>query len=195
MRSALSQSRTQAGRRTPLSRFAVLLLFLLLTSNAAQSDKFAEHEVRAAYLYNFSLFVRWPDSAFDNRDSEFRYCVLGDRKLAETLSRVLRGETVRGRNLRLMRAEIPDQWRRCHLLYLDGSVQGMLPRLLQAIQGAPVFTVGEYSQLVEAGAMAALARKGRRIKPVIHRQRVEDAGIRVSSKLLRLSTLVEGGEP
>ncbi len=162
---------------------------------APRADSFSELEVRAAYLYNFSVFVRWPDSAFEAPDSDFRYCVLGNRQLATTLAGVLKGESVQGRSLRLMQADGPGQWRRCHLLYLDQSAQDLAPQLLSAVKDLPVLTVGETLDLVDEGAMAALARKGRRIKPAIHRDRVKAAGIQVSSKLLRLSTLVEGDGP
>ena len=37
----------------------------------------SEYKLRAAYLYNFSKFIRWPESAFESKDSAFVIGLLG----------------------------------------------------------------------------------------------------------------------
>ncbi|WP_200328506.1 YfiR family protein [Thiocystis violacea] len=159
--------------------------------DAAQAyQPFAETDVRATFLLNFALFIEWPSSAFDSPSAPLRYCVLGNPALSSSLGRMLAGEKAAGRPLQLVDAEDAAQWRRCHILYIDHSAAEPAARVLAAVKGAAVLTVGDMESLVHQGGMVALVRKGGQLHPLINRQAATRTGIRISSKLLRLATLV-----
>ena len=184
---------TRLGRRCVFALWGLLLI--LAPGWAGADERVSERELRAVYLYNFSAFITWPDSAFASGEGDFRYCVLGNRALGKLLAGVLEGESVQGRGLRLVDATQPAQWRQCQLLYVDPDMSDMASSVLRAVEGLPVLTVTGSREVMDQGFMTALVRQGRRVKPVVHRQRVQAAGIRISSKLLRLSILVGDGEP
>lgn len=147
-------------------------------------------EVRALYLYNFAVFVHWPDDAFELPDSPIHYCVLGNRSLRRMLSKVIDGESVQGRALQLKTASETTDWSQCHLLYLDHSLGERVQQVLSEVQNHPVLTVGDTRAFPKNGGMIGLARKGRRVHPVINTNTAAESGIRMSSKLLRLATLI-----
>lgn len=159
---------------------------------SVQADSTSIPEVRALYLYNFAMFIHWPKSAFPTENSPIRYCVLGDRVLRRTLARLLENEQVKGHPLELEPLGSPVNSSHCHLLYLDSTQTSNAEQILARMKNQPVVTVGESKAFPLSGGMIGLVRKGRRIRPVINTRAAEEAGIRISSKLLQLSTVVTG---
>ncbi|EXJ14971.1 PUTATIVE TRANSMEMBRANE PROTEIN [Imhoffiella purpurea] len=157
---------------------------------ARYHEPFSEIDVRAVFLFNFALFIDWPSSAFDAPSAPLRYCVLGNPALSVSLKRTLADERVAGRPLQIADARNPDQWRRCHILYIDHRSGESLQKVVDAVKGAPVLTVGDTDTMAHEGGMISLIRKGERLHPVINREAAMRSGIQISSKLLRLATLV-----
>lgn len=170
-------------------RLCLRVLLICAAASGVRADSFPEVEVRAIYLFNFAAFVDWPAVAFESASSPIRYCVLGSRSLRIKLEDVLSGEQVERRLLEVVDAPGPQAWRRCHVLYLDHSAAEDQHRVLAAVRGAPVLTVGDTDAFARTGGMVGLVRKGRRVRTLIDREATAQAGIKVSSKLLRLSTL------
>lgn len=151
-------------------------------------------EVRALYLYNFSVFIHWPASAFEAPDSPIRYCVLGNRVLYRTLAKLIKGESAQGHSLELTTAANAEDWSHCHLLYLDHSLGERIPEILTEVRGYPVLTIGDTKAFPREGGMIGLLRKGRRVRPTINTETVAVSGIRISSKLLGLANLMRDDE-
>lgn len=170
------------------------LCLLLLLINPVHAESTSIPEVRALYLYNFAMFIRWPDKAFPTRNSPIRYCVLGGRALRRTLARLLENEKVKGHPLVLEPPETPIDASHCHLLYVDDTLTDDEDQLITALENQPVLTVGASRSFPHNGGMIALVRKGRRIRPLVNMKAVEQSGIRISSKLLQLSTLLSDDE-
>ncbi|BCU05719.1 hypothetical protein Atep_03960 [Allochromatium tepidum] len=158
---------------------------------ARHYEPFDEIDRRANFLLNFAFFIQWPASAFDSASAPLRYCVLGNPELSASLQRTLAGERVAGRPLQLAGVQEQTAWRRCHVLYLDHRAAESMSRVLAEVREAPVLTVGDTQDLVQAGGMVSLVREDGRLHPMINRETAARAGIRISSKLLRLATLVQ----
>ena len=119
--------------------------------------------------------------------------MLGNRGLQANLEQVLWGERVDGRRLELVKAEDPAQWSSCHLLYVDHSFHSLITPVLSQVRGRPVLTIGDSEEFAQHGGMIGLVRRGGRLRTFINREALAGVGIRVSSKLLQLATLVTGG--
>ncbi len=143
------------------------------------------NEVKAAFLYNFANFVTWPRDAFESPRSPLYYCIWGTSPVRPLLADLLRGEVVNGHPLRLAPAGARDH-SHCQILFVSAEVdlRAPLPR-------HGVLTVGETRAFLRQGGMIALVPHERRIRPLIARRTAEAAGIRISSKLLRIATLVK----
>lgn len=103
---------------------------------------------------------------------------------------MLAGERVGGRSLELIAAEHPKHWSRCHLLYIDHGSESLRIQVMHATHGKPVLTVGDSEAFAYQGGMIGLVRKGGRLKTFINREALSAVDIHVSSKLLRISTIV-----
>src|ERR1700720_2682115 len=56
--------------------------------------KATEYQVKAAYLFNFAKFVKWPSDATAARNSSFEICVLGQDPFDGALDATVGGEKI-----------------------------------------------------------------------------------------------------
>src|SRR5687768_1775971 len=52
------------ARRAALRILAALALFVLIAAPPVRAEPPREHQIKAAFVYNFLQFIRWPDGAF-----------------------------------------------------------------------------------------------------------------------------------
>lgn len=178
-----------------LAAFALLLL-TFRPAAGAQNTASLEYGVKAAFLYNFTKFVEWPPSAFEEPGS-LSLCVLGENPFGKSLQSVVEGEQVQGRPITLLHMDSLDDPRLCHILFLSRSETERFPAILAAVRGAPVLTVGEAPGILEKGAGVNFVLKEGKVRFEINQAAVEGNGLKMSSKLLRLATRVtpERGTP
>ncbi len=191
------------GLPPPLARLrprvagALLLLALALPLQAgdASPTAFAENEVKAAFVYNFAHFVRWPEGHNLRPGEPFRYCVLDDT-LAPLLAKAVSGETLDGHPLVVQRQPESRNFQECHLIYF-GDQSAISPasqaELLRRLSG-PILTVSDQPGFAARGGMITLTHKRGRIHPVINTDAIERTELRVSAKLLNLATLTRDGK-
>ena len=165
---------------------------LLAAPGMAQSAAAAEYDAKAAFLYNFTKFVEWPEAAFYDDLSSFRLCVLGDDPFGDGLKMIAQQE-VAGRKLALWRVSAMSDPSGCQILFVSRSERQRLPQILAAVRGAPVLTVADTAGFLEKGGIVNFVLEGSRVRFEINQQAAEQSRLKISSKLLRLATRVIPG--
>lgn len=175
---------TSAGRVR--RRVAALLLVL---SGGLSLAAAPEYEVKAAFLYNFTKFVEWPPDVLA-RNSSLNVCVLGEDPFGTVLNRTVEGKRVHERPIRVARvvdvADVP----RCQVLFISTSERRELTRLLPAISGLSILTVGEMASFAQEGGMIGFTAEDHRVRFEINNEAAARAGLQISSQLLKLATRV-----
>lgn len=175
---------------------AVLLAGSLLPSpasaKAVRGPRAREYDVKAAFLFHFTEFVSWPVSAFAGPDSALTIGVFGSDPFGTALDEVVAGEVRGGRPLRVVRCASIEDASSCRILFVAADAGDRLPRLLAALRGRPVLTVGESPGFASRGGMIEFAVVGGRIRLRIDPASAQVAGLVISSQLLRQAELVEG---
>lgn len=170
------------ARRSALWAAAVALVACPL---AAQTDSI-EDEVKAAYLFNFTKFVEWPAGAFSGTSDPLNVCAAGDAGVLKAIEQAVTGERIEGRPLRFV-AELPHTPAACHVLYVGRGSGDDAARLAAASASAPVLTVGDSARFLEGGGIIAFVVEHRRVRFDVDLRSADRAGLRISSKLLRLA--------
>jgi hypothetical protein len=155
-----------------------------------QPDSALEHRVKAAFLYNFTRFVDWPTNAFTSGNARFVIGVLGDESLVQALEQTVKRKTVGGRVIEARR--IPDATgiQPCQILFVAHSQTAQLAHVLAALGSAHVLLVGETPGFMAAGGAINFTNDEGRVRFEVNLAAAEHAGVKISSKLLRLATLV-----
>jgi len=179
-----------------LTIFFVLAICFILTGPSPSALASEQNTVKALYLYNFLLFVDWPEDAVDEK-TFLRVAVTGDNNLFELL-KPLCARPIKGRKLVVEKLEaIEDLRTPYHVLFIGRSKRSITPRLLDKVRDQPVLTISDMTGFTDMGGMVYLkhllcqkhtARHPKRFE--INLAAVERAGLQVRSRLLRLSDIV-----
>ena len=182
---------------------AILLLATPVPFTPAMwTDAFAletsqQTKVMALYLYNFLLFVEWPAKTIQENGN---LCVniLGNDALFESL-KPMNGKPVKGKKLTVKRLlKQQDIKESCQVLFIDPSNKALVPGILKRLRNQPVLTISNMTEFTDMGGMVLFndlsntlieGKQPTRFK--INLNAVEKAGLKIGSRLLRLSTIVK----
>jgi hypothetical protein len=162
--------------------------FLVAVATAAAGAS-PEYEVKAAFLLNFAKFVEWPTEAFRSSPA-LRLCVLGDDPFGAALERTVAGKRIGDRPIEVARHDAESDAADCHVVFLSASEAHTLPRVLAALGGRGILTVGDRPEFVDDGTVIGFRVEGDRVRFDINADAADRAGLRVSSQLLKLANRV-----
>lgn len=149
-----------------------------------------EDEVKAAFLYNFTKFIEWPDKAFSSPRDPLVVCVWDNQILQELADRTFQGRTTGIRHFLVRGDNESRNPEGCHLLFLGSKDPDRLNQDLAAVHGRPILTVGDAPGFCAAGGMIGLYQEGRRLRFEIKVSVGEAEGLKFNSNLLQLARLV-----
>ena len=188
---ALVSRRTKAatGLRSGLAA-GLLAAGLLAPGRGLRAEVAPEYQVKAAYLYYFATFVDWPARALERHPGSLVIGVLGADPFGSLLEETLRGKTAHDRRFVVKRFTRVKDALDSHILFVCASEEERLPIILKALQGAQVLTIGETDGFAERGGQIGLRTEGGKVRFQVNVAAAEQAGLRISSQLLKLGTLV-----
>jgi hypothetical protein len=163
---------------------------LLVARPAAAADEetaFDEYKVKAAYLYNLTKFVTWPDSSFPSPDSDFVIAILGADPFGQPMDQLLLDRTAIGRRIRLERVDSVERLARCHILFISRSMESGAQTILEQLAGQPVLTVSDMAGFGEIGGVFAFYLEGPNVRFEVNQSAARKSGLQVSAKLLSLA--------
>ncbi len=170
---------------------ALLVAGLVLQGSTwAEEDRSsrAEYEVKAAFVYNFVKFVEWPDAGGPAAD-RLRLCVLGNVADALPFAK-LAGAFAQGRKLAVLTLKERDSAGDCDVLFVAANQTGRLAEIIGALEDRPVLTIGDTDGYAERGIMINMFLDRKRVRFEINEKVARAAGIRISTKLLKLASKV-----
>ena len=177
-----------ASRPLGLGTGWIAVLALLIPGPArAQGGPPTEYQVKAAFLYNIGKFVEWPQPAFADSAAPFVIGILGKDPFGAEIDRAVAGKTLQGRSVRVLRFAVVREIVPCHILFVGSSERERLPAVFQAIAAWPVLAVGESEDFLAAGGAVAFVVEERKVRFDIRLTAAEKAGLKISSKLLKLA--------
>ncbi|HBG07351.1 MAG: hypothetical protein A2075_15455 [Geobacteraceae bacterium GWC2_58_44] len=178
-----------------MRRVAAGIVMLLLGYTPVYAEA-TEYQIKAAMLANFALFVDWPPAAFSTAESPFVACVLGEDPFGPWLKHEL-GERVGSRRVEIRHLEKAEDAPECHLVFICRSEQPRLKQMLTSLSKTGVLIVGESSDVTDFcrnGGMIGFVMEGRKVRFKLNANAVAKAGLKIDSKLKRVSGSTECGE-
>lgn len=175
-----------------LIRATVLSLALLLCGGLRASAP-TEYQLKAVFLYNFAHFVEWPGSAFPDADAPFVIGIIGKDPFGNALEETIRGETVQGRPLAIKRFNSPADLADCQILFIDASNSGMAQESVAAVRKHATLTVADMGPQTPPDVVIGFVNEAKKIRLRINVDSARDAGLVISSKLLRPAQIVGSG--
>jgi hypothetical protein len=165
------------------------MLSLLIPLRPAEAGDLLEYRVKAAFLFNVLKFVEWPAAAGDSPwpaaagDSPWVIGILGHDPFGGVLEDTVRGRTVCGRRVEVRHYTRPSDVKDCNLLFIgrvDYERFGIPARL-------GLLTMGETPGFLKSGGILNFYIDDNRVHFEIRGDLAHAAGLRVSSRLLKLA--------
>jgi hypothetical protein len=153
----------------------------------------AEYQLKAAFVYNFIKFVEWPSTERSTSDT-LRVCILGEVPAAAPFDD-LNGQEALGRRLSVSVLRSLHEARSCQVLFVAASQSARLTEVLATLGGAPVLTIGDTEGYARRGVMINMFLENKRVRFEINAETARSAGLRISTKLLKLASKVYGAVP
>jgi hypothetical protein len=143
--------------------------------------------IKAVYLYHFASFAEWPEAAAPQ--AEVLLCVVGDSAVGAELRRLDGQDIGDGRLLKIIPVPHEALAGQCRMAYLGADAAQ--DRLLAQLRGLPLLSVSDQPGFARQGGMIELYLQDDKVRMRINLGAVRAAGLKLSSKLLRLADIVE----
>jgi hypothetical protein len=166
-------------------------LLLVGASGTARPAKLTAQDVKAAMIGKIAEFVRWPDSmGLGNPDRPFEFVILGNSPLEPYLVRYYRQVRIAGHHVFLRRAKDLSDVGQPHLLFIAGSLDDDLERILGGLKNAPVLTVGDTEGFADRGVAVNLYVAEEQVRFEVSRRVLQQHQLEASYHLLTLARLI-----
>jgi hypothetical protein len=160
-------------------------------SSGSFSQDITDDEIKAALIFKFPVYVDWPDEALNKQSKVFNCCVLGNDHLSRLLDH-FDGEKIDEKTVRVKKISEIGEIESCHLLFVSSTKKKQLPKILKAIQGKHILTISDMEGFARNGGVINFIRQKDSVHFVINPDAGKRAGLKISSKLLRLAKIVGG---
>jgi hypothetical protein len=160
----------------------------------AQGREASEFQVKAAFLYNFVKFVEWPSEATQGADAPITICIVGQDPFGSFLDDAIENKSVNGHKLAARRLKLGQNVRGCQVAFIGASEKSHVQSLLESLKASSVLTVGDTAGFAELGGVINFTMQESRVRFEINVNAAERAGLKISSKLLNLATIVKDQE-
>jgi uncharacterized protein DUF4154 len=169
-----------------------VIVFILLSgtyennlANAADEESL-EAKLKVAYIYNFLRFVEWP--ANDNLTTNV--CVYGIKDNYKPAFSSMASLSKKNRKLEIEQLDIDAELKLlkpCQIIFITDKALNKSKAVLDYLQGSNSLTIGESSDFLKKGGMINFIRVKDKVKFEINDNAAKAAGIKISSKVLRIA--------
>jgi len=189
--------------------YSLMLLLLMFAAVVCADDKpiqSREHQIKAAFLYNFVQFTEWPAGKLSEPNT-ITIGLLGEHPFGDAFDPI-KDKTVKNqrliiKNLGRFRKSFPqndagklefanyiEQLRKCHVLFICDSEREDFKAIIDAVKSCGVLTVGETADFLDFNGIITFIPGTDKTVFEVNQKVCEQEGLKISSKVLRLARKV-----
>lgn len=156
---------------------------------AAQEPVYDADQVKAAFLYHFGTYVEWPTPAPQN--DAITIAVLDEPSIAAQLAAFLPGRRIAGRVVESVEVDAIEDVGDAEIVFIGRRHNERLVELIAELERRPTLVVTDADDGLDGGAMVNFKIVDSRVRFEISVPRAEEAGLKLSSRLLSAALRVE----
>ena len=123
--------------------FSIFFSHSLFADSTPGDAHTLEYKVKAAYLYNFTKFIKWPTHAFSSEtNSTLNICILGEDPFGSTIN-LLKNKTAKGHEVSVVYLEELTADSNCHVLFVSRSLKNNVKEILEKVASKNILTVSD----------------------------------------------------
>ena len=148
-----------------------------------------QRALKAAYVFNLTKYVEWPQPS-----RELLVGFVGDGPMGESLEKLLSGKASESRQIRVLLSPKDEALEKCEILYVAYASSKRTQEILQQLRGKGVLTIGDSDSFTADGGMIGLVKHEQQIQIQVNLQAAQQSGLKISSRVLGLATIVHSKE-
>lgn len=167
-----------------IRKITCILLAALFGASGAWA-KNLEYEVKAAFIYNFAKFVKWPEGT-----SKITFCIVGKNPFGASVDSV-DGKPIADKAFKV--ALTGSLSAACNIVFISESERSRLASIIESIKSDGVLTVADTEGFAAKGVMINffIDDEGR-VRFELNNDAIKKGGVLISSQLLKLGKVVDG---
>lgn len=181
------------GRLPRLQRWlalATLSCVIVAGRGAAADTPRSEYAIKAAYLYNFAMFVEWPADAFRTSDAPIVIGILGPDPFGSALEEMIENKRISKRRIVIERLHSAQDPSHCQILFITAPEGARASELAQQLRSVPVLVVDDGVSGNRRGAAVDFVVENNKVGFSINKDAVKRHRLTISSKMLGLAKSV-----
>ena len=168
--------------------YSIITLALLFSPSGLTVDKNQEYRLKAGFLYNFARFGHWQTP--DNQREAFTICS-PDQHFIEVAESTLKDRAIKGLPLTTKYVLFNQTaLKPCDIIFITTDTLTDWENA-QDVSYHNIMVIGETKAFIENGGHIRFFLTGGKIRFEIAPFRLQEAGISMSSKVLRLARIIE----
>ncbi len=173
----------------------VIIVMVVVTLSSpqhihAKSQSASEYEVKAAFIYNFLKFIEC--STNNNSSDTITLYVLGKNPfgnaIKKTLNIPIKNKKCKIKYIKSIKSI--QKLESCYVIFISSSEKKYLSQILELLVKFNVLTIGDTRGFAQQGVIINFYIEQNKVCFEINVDAAKRAGLRISSKLLRLAKIV-----
>jgi hypothetical protein len=153
----------------------------------------AEIDFKADFIVKVTDYVTWPEGAAANAAGEVAIAVLGDSPLTPKLKELAAVRTSQGAKMSVAAVTLEDDLTAYQILFIATEDKAGLAKVLKKVEDKPVLTISDAYYFARHGVMVNFYKEeggDGKVKFEVNQITLGMAGLKMSSKLLKLATII-----
>ncbi len=160
------------------------LILLIVSVQSAWSQKEKFHSI---FIYNFSKYVKWPDS---QKSNVFVIGVYGSSSIYDDLTTMATSKKVNNMPIEVKKFKSAAELDECNILYVPSSESNKIDEIVSSTKGKPILIVTDKPGSATKGAAINFVEVDGKIKFELNQANAESCGLKVASALASLAIIV-----
>lgn len=160
---------------------AFLVAVLAIINISQSSAQMSSYKIQSLFLYNFSKHVKWENA----NSGPFTIGVYGNEKAFEEIKANLEDKQAWGQNIQVIPIGSSADISKCHIAYLPMSGKKNIIDNINTGSLSNTLLVTE-ADMMNKGAAISFVYEESKMKFKISKEKIEQAGMKVSSSLLSI---------
>jgi len=181
-------------KRKRIQTISSVLIFLMMVSTFHAETKSrkapSEHDVQAAYLFNFLRFIRWPETTFPDSLEPVIIGIVGESPIVNRLEKLAEKQSLYTRPLRIRYFKKIDDIYDCHVLYIGSMEKRYQISILNKLDKSSTLTLSDSSNFCDIGGMINFILIDDRVAFRVNLKALKKANLDISAKILRLAASI-----
>ncbi|WP_321493552.1 YfiR family protein [uncultured Desulfobacter sp.] len=178
-------------------------ILLSLAWGTVRSQNVEEYTVKAAFVYNFTKLIQWPETTFHSDGDNFKIAVFGDKYLKAYFN-AIDGKAIAGRiisiqypdpNAENYKKDYEKALAESQIIFISRHTRlEQVLRILNDIGDRPVLTIGEDKNFSRAGGIIQFFTRNDHLHFEVNIKTATAHQLKFSSRLLKLAVITNEKE-